>query len=219
MRLLLASRNPGKLRELQELLSGLELSIVSLLDLGIATDIPETGTTFLQNATLKATGYSRLSGLVTLADDSGLEVDALGGAPGVQSARWAGPGASDSDRIRALLERLQGVPPHQRQAQFHAVVAIATPDGRLFTTEGIVRGLIIDQPRGEHGFGYDPVFLLPDLGLTMAQLSPAAKNTVSHRARAARAARPILERLLAEERERQTHPDPTRPGAAAGHGR
>jgi len=205
MRLLLATRNVSKLRELRELLSGLPLEFTSLRDLRIDLEIPELGETFLENASLKARGYAQASGLTTLADDSGLEVEALGGAPGVQSARWAGPQARDHDRIQHLLERLQGVARDERRARFRSIVAIAVPDGRLYTTEGTVDGLIADQPRGTHGFGYDPVFLIPELGLTMAELEPEAKNRLSHRARAVRAARPILEKLLAEEREAASH--------------
>jgi len=202
MRLLLATRNVGKFRELQALLSGLPLDLASLRDLDITLDIPELGESLRENAILKAQGYVRLSGATTLADDSGLEVEALGGAPGVQSARWAGPHATDRDRINLLLERLRGIPPERRGAQFHCVVAIATPDQRLFTTEGVLRGVITDSPRGAHGFGYDPVFLIPELGKTVAELSPEVKNRISHRARAVQAARPILERLISEEKER-----------------
>jgi len=198
MDLLVATRNPGKLRELHQLLSGLPIRALSLADAGITADVAETGRTFEENAVLKAHSYAALSGLTTLADDSGLEVDALGGAPGVQSARWAGPHASDADRIRLLLERLRGVPPEQRGAQFHCTVAIATPSGAVYTTEGIIRGQIIDQPRGSHGFGYDPVFFIPERGRTMAELEPEEKNRISHRARALQAARPILARLAAE---------------------
>ena len=201
MRLLLATRNVGKLREIRAILSDLPLQLTSLEELGIDLEIPEVGRCFCDNAALKARGYAEASGLTTLADDSGLEVDALGGAPGVESARWAGPGATDRQRIELLLERLRHLPPGQRQAQFSSEAAIATPDGRLYTSEGIIRGLIIDQPRGTHGFGYDPVFLIPELGLTMAELEPEVKNRASHRARAIRAARGILRELLREERE------------------
>jgi XTP/dITP diphosphohydrolase len=201
MRLLLATRNPGILREMRELLSGLSLELTSLPELHIDVDIPEVGETFQQNATLKAEGYARLAGLATLADDSGLEVDALGGEPGVHSARWAGPHATDQQRIDLLLEQLQGVPPAERQAQFRCVVAVAAADDRLYTAEGIVRGLIIDRPRGSHGFGYDPVFLLPELGLTMAELPTERKNRISHRARAVQAIRPVLAVLAAEGKD------------------
>ncbi len=199
MRLLLATRNPGKLRELRALLASLPLECLSLADVGIAADIAETGKSLEENAILKARGYASLSGLTALADDSGLEVDALGGEPGVQSSRWAGPAATDADRIRKLLERLQGVPPAARRARFRAVAAIATPNGRLYTTEGTLEGIIADQPRGTGGFGYDPVFLVPSLGKTVAELDPETKNRISHRARAILAARPILEQLATEE--------------------
>ncbi|MCL6430017.1 MAG: RdgB/HAM1 family non-canonical purine NTP pyrophosphatase [Anaerolineae bacterium] len=199
MQLLLATRNPGKLRELRALLASLPLECLSLSDVGIATDIAETGESLEENAILKARGYASLSGLTTLADDSGLEVDALGGEPGVRSSRWAGPAATDADRIRLLLERLQGVPLAARRARFRAVAAIATPDGRLYTAEGRLEGVIADQPRGTGGFGYDPVFLVPSLGKTVAELDPETKNRISHRARAILAARPILEQLATEE--------------------
>jgi XTP/dITP diphosphohydrolase len=201
MRLLLATRNIGKLRELQSLLADLPLQCTSLDEVGIDTDIPEVGETFYENASLKARGYAHLSGLATLADDSGLEVRALAGAPGVRSARWAGPHATDRDRIQRLLARLQSLPPRERQAQFHCVAAVATPDGRLYTAEGVVCGLIVDEPRGSYGFGYDPVFLVADHGLTMAELPPEVKNRISHRARAIRAIRSALEELLAEEKK------------------
>ncbi|HOQ98270.1 MAG TPA: XTP/dITP diphosphatase [Anaerolineae bacterium] len=205
MRLLLATRNAGKLKEFRELMSGLPIECTFLSELGIAEEIAETGKTFLENAILKARGYAALSGLVTLADDSGLEVDALGGAPGVQSARWAGPDASDMDRIRLLLGRLRGVPPEQRGAQFRCVAAMATPGGQVCTTEGAIRGEIIDTPRGSHGFGYDPVFFIPELGATMAELAPQVKNHISHRARALAAARPILAEMAAREGQGQAH--------------
>ena len=205
MQLLLATRNAGKLEELRELLAGLPLELFSLNDAGIAEEIPEVGDTFLENAVLKAEGYARLSGLNTLADDSGLTVQALGGAPGVQSARWAGPHASDRDRIDLLLQQLQGVPAHERQAEFRCTVAIAEPAHRVRTVEGVCCGVILDAPRGSHGFGYDPVFYIPQLGRTMAELTREEKNRVSHRALAIRAARPILEDLLVREREGGTH--------------
>ncbi len=199
MRLLVATRNAGKLRELNELLGGLPIRCLSLDDAGIDEEIAETGRSFLDNATLKACGYARLSGLATLADDSGLEVDALGGAPGVQSARWAGPGASDMDRIRTLLERLRGVPPEKRGAEFRCVAAVAAASGVLHTSEGRIRGRIIDEPRGHHGFGYDPVFFIPEIGLTMAELARDVKNRISHRARALAGLRPVLAEMAEAE--------------------
>lgn len=199
MRLLVATRNAGKLKELNELLAGLPIHCLSLDEAGIADEVAETGCTFLDNALLKACGYARLSGLATLADDSGLEVDALDGAPGVQSARWAGPHASDLDRIHLLLQRLRGVPPERRGAQFRCAAAVATPAGVFHTSEGAVRGRIIDEPRGHHGFGYDPVFFIPEMGQTMAELAPGVKNRISHRARALRTMRPALARLAEGE--------------------
>ncbi len=201
MRLLIATRNPGKLAEIKALLSDLPFECVSLDEVGVAQDVAETGDSFRDNAILKAQSYAQMSGLATLADDSGLEVDALGGEPGVRSARWAGPQASDMDRIRLLQERLRGVAAEARTAQFRCVAAAATLDGRLFTGEGIVRGVIISEPRGAHGFGYDPVFLLPELGRTLAELPKQAKNRISHRARAIETLRPALATLAAEEKE------------------
>lgn len=191
-KLLLATFNDGKLRELRGILSGIPYELVSLAELGITSEVEETGSTFAENAALKAREYARLSGLLTLADDSGLEVDALGRAPGVKSARYAGPGASDEDRYALLLRNLQGVPEEKRTARFRCVVAIATPEGEVRLAEGTVEGMIAEQPRGSHGFGYDPVFYIPELGVTMAELPPEKKNDISHRARAVRAARAIL---------------------------
>lgn len=194
--LLIATHNKGKLREYQELLRDLPVHLVYLDEVGIHEDVPETGSTFEENAIQKATAYARLSGLLTLADDSGLEVDALGGRPGVHSARYAGPNASDEARIRKLLADLDGVPPEQRTARFRCVIAVATPEGDVITAAGTVEGVIADAPRGHHGFGYDPVFYLPDRGCTMAELPPEEKNRISHRARAAQAIKPRLREIL-----------------------
>ncbi|MEA3345820.1 MAG: XTP/dITP diphosphatase [Chloroflexota bacterium] len=196
MKLLIATRNRGKLREYEALLAGLELQLVDLTEMGISLEVEETGETFEENAVLKARAYAQASGLLTLADDSGLEVDALGGEPGVRTARYGGRGASDEDRYRLLLRRLEGVPKGERGARFRCVIAIATPDGELHTAEGVCEGCIAFQPRGSHGFGYDPVFFVPEYGCTMAQLPPEVKNRISHRARAAEGAREILHRLL-----------------------
>jgi XTP/dITP diphosphohydrolase len=190
--ILVATRNPGKLREYAHLLADLPVEWLTLDQAGITLEVEETGDSFLTNARLKAAAYARAGGLLTLADDSGLEVDALGGAPGVNSARYAGPGASDRERYELLLSKLKGVPQAQRSARFVCVVAIAMPHGAIRTTRGEVRGRIIDQPRGEHGFGYDPVFWLEERGCTMAELPPDEKNKISHRARALRAMRPTL---------------------------
>ena len=187
-RLLVATRNHGKLRELSDLLGSVPFELVSLADVGIEVDVEETGHTFEDNAVLKAETYRDLSGMLTLADDSGLEVDALGGEPGVRSARYAGPDATDSDRIQLLLKNLQSTPDATWAAQFTCVIAIASPGEETQLFPGSCRGRIVREPRGEHGFGYDPVFLFPDLGLTMAELTPEQKNEVSHRALAVRKA-------------------------------
>jgi XTP/dITP diphosphohydrolase len=191
-KLLIATHNAGKVREYRELLADLPLELTYLDPEGIGLEVEETENSFAGNAVLKATTYAQASGLLTWADDSGLEVDALGGAPGVYSARYAGPGASDADRYRKLLDALAGVPWEHRSARFRCVVALATPGGQVCTTTGTCEGVIAFGPAGDNGFGYDPVFYLPDRGLTMAQLPAAVKNQISHRARAAQAAASLL---------------------------
>jgi XTP/dITP diphosphohydrolase len=195
-RLLVATRNPGKLREYEQLLAGLPLSLTYLGREGVTHEVQETGETFAENAVHKAREYARISGLLTLADDSGLEVDGLGGEPGVHSSRYAGPGADDEDRYRLLLERMQDIPREGRGARFRCVIAIAEPEGDTYTAEGKCEGTIAFAPRGDYGFGYDPVFYLPEHDRTMAQLPPDVKNRISHRAKAAQEIRPILERIL-----------------------
>ena len=191
-KLLIATRNEGKMRELRQLLGGVPHEIASLDDLGIADEIEETGATFEENAALKAEGYSQLSGLLTLADDSGLEVDALGGAPGVRSARYAGADASDADRVSLLLKNLEGTGADDRTARFRCVIAISAPGERTRLYSGVCEGRITAEPRGDNGFGYDPVFDFPELGMTMAELPSERKNAVSHRARAAKKAAAAL---------------------------
>ena len=191
-KLLIATRNKGKMRELRQLLGGVPHEIASLDDLGIADEIEETGATFEENAALKAEGYSQLSGLLTLADDSGLEVDALGGAPGVRSARYAGADASDADRVSLLLKNLEGTRADDRTARFRCVIAISAPGARTRLYSGVCEGRIAAEPRGDNGFGYDPVFDFPELGVTMAELPSERKNAVSHRARAAKKAAAAL---------------------------
>jgi XTP/dITP diphosphohydrolase len=188
VKLLVATNNPGKVREYEELLAGLPFEITYPQREGLDLEVEETGDSFEANARLKASAYAGASGLPTLADDSGLEVDALGGAPGVYSARYAGPGASDADRYRKLLAALEGVPAGQRTAQFRCVVALALPDGTVRTGHGRVTGRIGESPRGDNGFGYDPVFVVDGYGgLTMAELPSEEKNRISHRARAVQA--------------------------------
>lgn len=197
-KLLVATNNQGKLREYHRLLAGLPLQLVSLAEAGIDFEVEETGTTFTENAVLKATTYAGASGLCTLADDSGLEVDALGGEPGVRSSRYAGPGATDADKVRFLVDKLRSLPTSQRTARFRCVIAVATPTGKVETSQGTCEGVIALQPRGRHGFGYDPIFYMPTINKTMAELAPEVKNRLSHRARAATAIRPIIERFLIE---------------------
>ena len=187
-KLLIATHNAGKLVELAELLGGIPYQLVSLSDMGIDADVEETGQTFEENATLKAETYRELSGLPTLADDSGLEVDALNGEPGVLSARYAGEDATDADRVALLLRNLADAPSEERTARFRCVIAVAAPGERTRLYDGACEGMIVDEPRGDYGFGYDPAFLLPDEGMTMAELPSERKNAVSHRAVAARKA-------------------------------
>jgi len=197
-KLLIATNNPGKVREYEELLGDLPgVEITFPAQEGLALEVVESGQTFEENARLKAGAFCAASGLPTLADDSGLEVDALDGAPGVRSARYAGPGTSDIDRYRKLLTALTGVPPDRRAARFRCVVALALPDGQVHTAEGACEGEIGFTPRGEFGFGYDPVFIVAGQeGRTMAELEPEVKNCISHRARAVEAMLPDLPRLL-----------------------
>lgn len=192
-RLLVATHNAGKLAELRDLLRDVPYTLVSLSEVGIDLDVDETGETLEENAVLKATTYARLADLPTLADDSGLEVDALNGAPGVHSARYAGPGATDADRIARLLDNL-AAHPQPWTARFRCVIAIATSDGNIELHGGACEGVIISNPRGDNGFGYDPAFYILESNRTMAELSDAEKNAVSHRGIAARkAAHALLE--------------------------
>ncbi len=197
MQLLIATHNRGKLMEYQELFAGLPLDLITLDEVGIREDVEETGATFAENAKLKAVAFARPSGLLTLADDSGLEVDALGGEPGIYSKRYAGENKSDADRIVFLLEKLKNVPPSQRTARFRCAIAIASPRGEVWESAGTCEGIILHAPRGTNGFGYDPVFYFADLHATMAELPTEVKNRVSHRARAAQGVREILTKEIA----------------------
>jgi len=194
MEILVATNNPGKMREYRALLSALPVRVRFPHELGIQVEVEETEPTYLDNAMRKARIYAQISGRLTLADDSGLEVDALEGEPGVRSARYV-PG-TDADRIAALLARLEGVPWERRTARFRCVIAIASPEGILYTTEGVCEGYIANAPAGTGGFGYDPIFYLPEFGRTMAELPAEVKNRISHRARAVEAALPVLQRLI-----------------------
>jgi len=191
-RLLIATNNPHKLEEYRDILAGLPVALVSLADAGIAAEVPETGATFEENAVQKAVAYARLSGLPTLADDSGLVVDALDGEPGVHSARWGGRETPYPARHRRLQHLLADVPWAQRTARFVCVIAIASPNGEVRTAEGICEGFVAREPRGSGGFGYDPMFYLPEHHRTMAELPAEVKNRISHRGRAGAAARTLL---------------------------
>jgi XTP/dITP diphosphohydrolase len=202
MKLLVATQNPGKAREFQNLLAPLETPICFPSGIDLHIEVPEDGDTYAENASQKALAYARASGLLTLADDSGLEVDALNGAPGIHSARYAS--GHDVDRVETLLAHLRDVPLAQRTARFRCVVVIASPDGEVtHSVQGVCEGHIACEPVGQGGFGYDPVFFLPEYNCTMAQLSQEEKNRISHRARAIKAALPILRDLLAQRASEQ----------------
>jgi XTP/dITP diphosphohydrolase len=211
--LLLATTNAGKARELRHGLRGAAVRVLTLDDLGIRSEYPETGSTFAANARGKSLHYAALSGLPTLADDSGLGVDALGGAPGVYSARFSDPGATDAKNIRKVLSLMDGVPPGKRGARFVCAMALSYEGRVLKTTHGVVRGRIIGEPRGSSGFGYDPIFFYRPLGRTFGQLSTVEKESISHRGRA-------LEKMIAflTGLGKEGRPLPGKEGTARGGG-
>jgi XTP/dITP diphosphohydrolase len=191
IKILVATNNAGKLREIRALLAG--VTVVSPTDLKLNLDVEESGATFAANAALKAHAFAAASGLIALADDSGLQVDALDGAPGVLSARYGGPGLDDEGRMRLLLSELKPFADlAQRTARFNCTVVAAAPDGRTCRAAGTCEGHIAHQPNGDGGFGYDPVFFLPKLNCTMAQLRADEKNKISHRAHALASIEPLL---------------------------
>ena len=194
-KLLLATNNEAKVGEYRDLLRDLAFELVTSAEMGMVNIVNEVGESLEENARLKATASAARSQLLALADDSGVEVDALGGEPGRLSARYAGEQASDRDRISHLLAKLEGVPWERRSARFRCVIAIATPKGKVEFCSGECLGIITFEPRGEGGFGYDPIFYLPELGRTMAELTPEIKNQVSHRGQAARKVPQLLKRL------------------------
>jgi XTP/dITP diphosphohydrolase len=195
-KLLLATSNPGKITEYRLLLNGLGYQITTLAQEGITKVVAESGSNYEQNARLKAITYAKLSQLTTLADDSGLEVDVLQGRPGIKSARFAGEAATNEEKVSFLLAQLNDVPWEKRTACFKCVIAIATPEGQCETCYGECRGMIALEAKGENGFGYDPIFFLPQMGKTMAELPLEIKNQISHRARATQKARQVLQQLL-----------------------
>lgn len=195
-RILVATTNPGKFREIVAIFGPLPVQLLGLDELGQPPPVVEDGATFAANAAKKALHYAAWSKLWTLAEDSGLEVDALDRAPGVYSARYAGPDSTDAANNAKLVAALAGVPDHQRSARFRCAAVLAAPDGILARAEGTIAGRIIDQPRGRNGFGYDPHFFVPELGCTTAELSPHDKNRLSHRGQALRALLPHIQKLL-----------------------
>ncbi len=195
-KLLIATNNKGKVKELQELLKELDVQLVTPAKINLNLDVEEDGATYIENAAKKAIAFAQASGLISLADDSGLEVDALDGAPGLYSARYhPKPGANDADRRAYMLENLQGKP-RPWKARFHATIAIAIPGGDVKTVDGDCHGEIIPEERGTGGFGYDPIFFMPELGKTMSELEMDEKNRLSHRARAVMNAMPALKEIF-----------------------
>ena len=195
-KLLIATGNRGKIKEIQSLLDGLDVQLVTPKDIGLELEVHEDGQTYAENAGKKALAYSKASGLLSLADDSGLEVDALDGAPGLYSARYSPlPGATDADRRVYMLKNLAGKP-RPWTAHFHATIAIGLPDGQVLFADGNCYGEIIPDERGNNGFGYDPIFFIPEMKHTMAELSMDEKNRLSHRALAVKNALPILQKML-----------------------
>lgn len=199
MRIILATGNEGKRAELERILAGLDVELVAMTTLGLE-GAEETGDTFTANALLKARAVVEATGEPAIADDSGLEVDALNGEPGVWSARYAGVDADDAANNEKLMAELAGLPDEMRTARFVCVAALVTPDGHEWTVRGEVAGRITDEPHGEHGFGYDPYFVPDGLSVTTAELPPEEKDLISHRGKAFRAMRAHVERLLAEDR-------------------
>jgi XTP/dITP diphosphohydrolase len=197
MKIVVASRNAGKVAEISGILSGSGVELAGLGDFPLYPEPDETGSTFLENAMIKARAAHEATGLPALADDSGLEVDALGGAPGIRSARYGGDGMSDAGRYRKLLEELEGTPDQERTARFRCVMVLYPapgPDGGALVTEGVLEGRIAREPAGENGFGYDPVFYVPGAGRTAAEMAPEEKNSVSHRYRALMEMKAMLDR-------------------------
>ena len=197
-RVLIATTNTHKIDEFRQILADLPCELVSPVDLGLSVALEETGATFEQNAILKAMAYADASGLLTLADDSGLEIDALNGEPGVYSARWAGENVTYPQRFEILFERMRGVPSAERTARYRCAIAIASPAplGLYAVVDGSLEGQIANEPRGTAGFGYDPIFFVPEAGRTVAEMSAEEKHRISHRGKAGRAAAEVLRQLM-----------------------
>jgi XTP/dITP diphosphohydrolase len=196
-KLLVATHNQGKVVEFAEMLADMAIEWLSLDDIGVTQDVEETGSTFRENSVLKARTYAAQTGLLTLADDSGLEVDALAGAPGVYTARYGGVGLTAVQRYKKLLAELQNVPEPQRTARFRCAIALSAPDGTILgESEGVCEGIIAQTAAGEGGFGYDPIFFVPQLQKTLAQISAEKKHEISHRGQALRQIEPLLRSVL-----------------------
>ena len=200
MDIVLATRNEGKVREFLNLLSDLDLNIISMNNFPHIGEIDESGASFEENALLKAREVSSMTGQIAIADDSGLEVDALGGRPGIYSARYAGEGASDKENYLKLLDEMKDVPGEARGASFVCTIAVSAPSGESITAVGRCKGVISSKPEGEDGFGYDPIFSLPGLGCSMASISKETKNKISHRAMAVRELINILPEFISRNR-------------------
>ncbi len=195
-KIVLATNNAGKVKEIKEMLKGLHVQVISLKELSQVPPVEEDGDTFEANARKKARIISEFCGEITLADDSGLEVDALGGLPGVKSARFAGPDAGDAENNALLLKKLEGISSPKRGARFVCALAVAVPDGRIEVIEESCPGRILFEPRGTEGFGYDPLFFHEPTGLSFAQMEPELKNKISHRGRALRKIKPLIQDIL-----------------------
>lgn len=194
--LLIATRNKGKIKEFVKHFELLSIDLCTLDDIKDIQEPEETGATFFENASIKAIAAAKYSGIISIADDSGLVVDALDGQPGVYSARFAGENATDRQNNEKLLRLMKDIPAEKRTAQFQSVIAIALPDSRVFSTVGMCEGVILEEPRGEEGFGYDPLFYLPAWDKTFAELTLKEKNLISHRGKALFAATKLLKELL-----------------------
>ncbi len=197
VKILLATRNPGKVREIGAILGDLDINVVSLADFPDVPEVVEDGTTFFENAYKKAKEVSEATGMMVLSDDSGLEVDALGGRPGVYSARYSGKEGDDAANNAKLLKELEGVPEEKRTARFKCVMVLYHPSGKWISAEGTCEGRIALKPAGSGGFGYDPIFYMEQYGKTMAELPPEEKNRISHRAEALKALKRRLREFLA----------------------
>ena len=191
-KLIFATGNQGKLKEIREIMADLDVEVQSMKEAGVQTEIEENGTTFEENAVIKARAVGKLTGELTLADDSGLEIDYLNKEPGVYSARYMGEDTSYHVKNASLIKRLEGVPMEQRTARFVCVIAAVFPDGRVETARGTIEGVIGYEERGENGFGYDPIFYVPELNCSTAELTPGQKNEISHRGKALRKMKEIL---------------------------